>query len=70
LQADKAALADKQAEHDRNTTALAAASEANAKRSKDLDERARAIDAQAADLQRRTTAFDACIKSWRDQLAG
>jgi hypothetical protein len=70
LAADKAALADKQAEHDRNTTALAVASEANAKRSRDLDERERAIEAQASDLQRRTAAFDARVKTFRDELAG
>jgi chromosome segregation ATPase len=70
LEADKAALADKQVEHDRNVTALAVASEANAKRGRDLDERARAIDAQATDLQHRTAAFDARVKTFRDQLAG
>jgi chromosome segregation ATPase len=70
LSAREGKLADAQSEHDRNTTALAVASEANSKRSKDLDERARAVDAQAADLQRRTTAFDARVKEFRDQLAG
>jgi hypothetical protein len=63
-------LADKQAEHDHNTTALAVASEANAKRSRDLDERERAVEAQASDLQRRTQAFDARVREFRDQLAG
>jgi hypothetical protein len=69
LTAREGKLADAQAKHDRNTTALAVASEANAKRGRDLDERARAIDAQASDLQRRTAAFDARVKEFRDQLA-
>jgi DNA repair exonuclease SbcCD ATPase subunit len=70
LVADKAALADKQVEHDRNATALAVASEAVSKRARDLDERERAIDAQTGDLQRRTQAFDSRVKTFRDQLAG
>jgi chromosome segregation ATPase len=70
LQADKAALADAQAEHERNVLALSVAADANSRRSKDLDDRARAIEAQAADLQRRTQAFDARVREFRDQLAG
>jgi hypothetical protein len=64
-------LADDRVEHDRNVTALAVASEANAKRSRDLDERERAIEAQATDLQRRISAHDARVKQFRDTvLAG
>jgi hypothetical protein len=71
LTAREAALADKQAEHDRNATALHVASEANAKRSRDLDERERAVEAQASDLQRRVSAHDARVKQFRDTvLAG
>jgi chromosome segregation ATPase len=70
LKAREKALADKQAEHERSATALAVASEANARRGRDLDERERALEAQASDLQRRTSAFDARVKAFRDELAG
>jgi hypothetical protein len=64
-------LADDRAEHDRNVLALQVASEANSKRSRDLDERERAVEAQTADLQRRVAAHDGRVKQFRDTvLAG
>jgi hypothetical protein len=71
LTALAAKLADDQAELDHNTTALAVASEANAKRGRDLDERERALYAQTVDLQRRISSHDARVKQFRDTvLAG
>jgi DNA repair exonuclease SbcCD ATPase subunit len=70
LEADKAALAEKQAEHERSALALSVAADANAQRAKLLDEKERSIEAQASDLQRRTQAFDARVKQFREQLAG
>jgi chromosome segregation ATPase len=69
LQADKAALEDKLAEHQKAVLALQVASEANSQRGRDLDVRERAIEAQASDLQRRVSAHDARLKQFRDQLA-
>jgi hypothetical protein len=70
LKAREAALADKQAEHDRNVLALSVAADANSRRTKDLDERERAVEAQQQDLQRRVAAHDARVKQLRDELAG
>ena len=68
LEADKAALADDRAEHERAVLALSVAADANSRRSRELDERERAIEAGAADLQRRTAAHDARLKEFRDTL--
>jgi chromosome segregation ATPase len=68
LEADKLALADQRAEHERAVVALAVTSEATAKRGRDLDDRARLVEAQAADVQRRIAAYDAKVKSFRDEL--
>jgi chromosome segregation ATPase len=62
-------MADRAAELDQRATQLDVAAGAHAARQKNLDERERAIGAQAADLQRRTAAFDARVKTFRDQLA-
>jgi chromosome segregation ATPase len=70
LQADRVAFESERAEHQRAVTALSVASEANSKRSRDLDERERSVEAQAADLQRRISAHDARVKEFRDTLAG
>jgi chromosome segregation ATPase len=70
LQADMASFESEKAEHQRAVTALSVASEANGKRSRDLDERQRAVEAQASDLQRRVSAHDARVKEFRDMLAG
>jgi hypothetical protein len=68
LTAREKVLADKQAEHAQAVTQLAVASQANEKRGQLLDQRERSIEAQAADLQRRTAAHDARLKEFRDTL--
>ena len=70
LEADKAELATKQAEHNRNVLALNVAADANSQRAKALDEKGRAVDAQARDLQKRTAAFDQRVRQFREQLTG
>jgi hypothetical protein len=69
LQADRASFESEKAEHAQAVTALGVASQANGKRSRDLDERERAVEAQATDLQRRISAHDARVKEFRDMLA-
>jgi LPS O-antigen subunit length determinant protein (WzzB/FepE family) len=70
LQADKASFEAKKAEHQQAVLALQVASEANSRRSKELDELERTIAAQTADLQRRISTHDARVKEFRDMLAG
>jgi hypothetical protein len=68
LESDRASLVSAKAEHAQAVTQLAVASQANEKRGQLLDQRERSLDAQAADLQRRTAAHDARLKEFRDTL--